>query len=113
MAAEPQSQPSWRDWSDTFYRVVGYPPSSLKGLHDDLDTVQVELRQIKAVVNGSPETDTKGLRQRVEALEKLAEDLKTIPILVKGITIGLAFTGFGTAASLVIQIAGLIVKKGP
>lgn len=82
------------------FELFGVPPGKIRTLIQEVD-------QLSAVVNGDPEIDSVGLRQRLKEVEDFIEQIRGIPTLLKGIGLGLAFNGLAVLVQFVISLIQL------
>lgn len=83
---------------ETVEKIVGMPFVRMGDVIEQLDRA----------VNGDVRTDTDGLRQRVKTLEELANEMRKLQVLIKGVGIGLTFTGLATLANFVITLIQIL-----
>jgi hypothetical protein len=74
-------------------------------LRAQLDALRRDVDRLIMLVDGDEGLDIEGLRQRMDRIEELADEVGAFKNLLRGIAIGLGVTGVGSIGTLIALLS--------
>jgi len=77
-------------------------------LRAQLDALRRDVDRLIMLVDGDDGLDIRGLRQRMDRIEELAEEIDNFRALLKGIAVGLGLTAVGSLGTLAAVLSKVL-----